>query len=522
MLGLPPFLPGLTDYRRCIDTIEAVVRKLTVAELEQLNRHHRRAGAPALTRGQFLKTPHGRALARISPFTAQPLDGNETISPPPAPWPTVAAVSNGAASEQQPSGGGGGAVRQCLAGIRVLELCRIIAGPTIGRCLAAHGASVLKVTSPRLPDVPFFPLDVNTGKHTASLDLRVSSDGGGKCDRAVFDALLEDADVIIDGYRPGALAALGYGPAELARRAACRGRGIVYVAEDCFGGTNTGYRTDDGANNEGGDGASAAGVGEGFGFEWAARPGWQQIADCATGVAWAQGAWMGLAEPVVPPFPMSDYGTGLLGATAALTALLRRAIHGGSWLCRTSLAQYDAFLLGLGELPTAEQARLRTQWARADEEGRMINGKKDKEGVAKGISNTSAATEACSNFFALRHSDSVDVVGACALQGMRRLHPALFAGAANGDGSDDTDAVPMTMQAAFSPGFGGVVCWPREALRVEGLAVGHVRPTRPNGFDEPSWDRWERDVRLFVLDSSPFPRLVNGGGCTNNSDGHAA
>ncbi|TDZ41528.1 hypothetical protein CTRI78_v009569 [Colletotrichum trifolii] len=71
-----------------------------------------------------------------------------------------------------------------------------------------------------------------------------------------------------------------------------RGRGIVYVSENCFG-----HRG-----------------------EWSARPGWQQqIADCVSGVAWEQGRFMGLDEPVVPPFPMSDYGTGCLGAVAAGT-----------------------------------------------------------------------------------------------------------------------------------------------------------------------------------------------------------
>lgn len=48
---------------------------------------------------------------------------------------------------------------QVLSGIRVLELCRIIAGPAIGRTLAEYGADVIKVTSPYLSDVPFFQVD---------------------------------------------------------------------------------------------------------------------------------------------------------------------------------------------------------------------------------------------------------------------------------------------------------------------------------------------------------------------------
>jgi crotonobetainyl-CoA:carnitine CoA-transferase CaiB-like acyl-CoA transferase len=164
---------------------------------------------------------------------------------------------------------------QALSGIRVLELCRIIAGPAIGRTLAEYGAQVIKVTSPNLSDVSFFQVDGNTGKHTCDLDLKSPSD------RQTFEELLQSADVVLDGYRPGSLDRLGYGPTQIVELIKGRGKGIVYVSEDCFG----------------------------YQGPWACRPGWQQIADCVTGVAWAQGEFMGLDEPVVPPFPMSDYGT---------------------------------------------------------------------------------------------------------------------------------------------------------------------------------------------------------------------
>lgn len=136
--------------------------------------------------------------------------------------------------------------RRPLAGIKVLELCRIIAGPVMGRILAEYGADVLKITSPNLSDVPFFQVDGNMGKHAAELDLKTPAG------REIFEALIEDADVILDGYRPGALAKLGYGPESFAERAQKRGKGFVYVNENCFG----------------------------YEGEWAQRPGWQQIADC--------------------------------------------------------------------------------------------------------------------------------------------------------------------------------------------------------------------------------------------------
>lgn len=184
----------------------------------------------------------------------------------------------------------------------------------MGRTLAEYGAQVIKVTSPNLSDVPFFQADGNTGKHTCDLDLKTPAG------RKAFEELLQTVDVILDGYRPGSLERLGYGPEQIVQLLKGCGKGIVYVGEDCFG----------------------------YKGEWAGRPGWQQIADCVTGLAWAQGKFMGLHKPVIPPFPMSDYGTGTMSAIAASTGLFRQAKEGGSWVDRTSLCQYDVFLLQLG------------------------------------------------------------------------------------------------------------------------------------------------------------------------------
>lgn len=306
---------------------------------------------------------------------------------------------------------------QVLAGIRVLELCRIIAGPAMGRTLASYGASVMKVTSPHLSDVPFFQVDGSTGKHCCELDLK-SADG-----RKAFEELLQTADVVLDGYRPGSLERLGYGPKQLVELTKARGKGIVYVAEDCFGPVG----------------------------EWSGRPGWQQIADCVSGIAWAQGKFMGLDEPVVPPFPMSDYGTGCMGAIAALTGLLNRATLGGSWVGRTSLVQYDIFLLRLGLYEESIQKRLR---ALHDED-----------------------------FFQLRHADSVDEVGKRALRSMKRVHPELF----------DSGMMIKSQSKAFNE----EICFVKGAVAVEGLSTGFLRSSRPNGYDKPTWDDWEIEEGLL-------------------------
>ncbi|PQE13225.1 caib baif family enzyme protein [Rutstroemia sp. NJR-2017a BBW] len=394
MIGLEPYRPDLTDYRECIDTIEKHVKQYTAEELEVMNARIKQAGVTALKWEDFRKTNHGRTLLSLPPWQVERLQDDS----PPCPFPeTTISLPN-----SKP---------QILSGIRVLELCRIIAGPAMGRTLAEYGAQVIKVTSPNLSDVPFFQVDGNTGKHTTDLDLK--SPAG----RTAFEELLQTADVILDGYRPGALERLGYGPNQIVELTKGRGKGIVYVSEDCFG----------------------------YQGEWAGRPGWQQIADCVTGVAWAQGQFMGLDEPVVPPFPMSDYGTGCMGAIAALTGLFKRAKEGGSWRGTTSLCQYDVFLLGLGLYDSDVQAKVRREH---DE-----------------------------RFFELRHADSVDEVGGRALKSMRRVHPELF---------DEKN-----MQKAFSKGFNEETRWCRSPVTIEGLRVGFDRASRPNGFDAPTWDNWE-------------------------------
>lgn len=97
-----------------------------------------------------------------------------------------------------------------LSGIRVLDLSRIIAGPMAGRALAELGAEVLRISAPDLPFVEGVVIDTGFGKRNAHADLAAETG------RAALAALARDADVVIDGFRPGALAAKGFGPADFA------------------------------------------------------------------------------------------------------------------------------------------------------------------------------------------------------------------------------------------------------------------------------------------------------------------
>lgn len=398
MVGLEGHRPDLTDYHECIKVIEDHVKQFTADQLEEMNAQIKQAGVTCLKWDDFRATEHGQTLLQQPPWKVESLE-TET---PPTPFPFKPS------SAPKP---------QILAGIRVLELCRIIAGPAMGRGLAEYGAEVIKVTAPHLSDVPFFQVDANIGKHTTDLNLKDAKD------RETFEQLLQSADVVLDGYRPGSLNRLGYGPTQLQEIAKQRGRGFVYVAENCFGHVGP----------------------------WSSRPGWQQIADCVTGVAWAQGHAMGLQEPVVPPFPMSDYGTGCMGTIAALVGLFRRAKSGGSYIGTTSLVQYDIYLLQLGLYDNEMMAKLRE--------------------------------EHDADFFGLRHHDSVDEVGKRALKTMRRTHPELFE--------------PRHMQACFSKGFDAEVKTIKPVVDIEGYWNGFLRSSRPNGFDKPTWEDWEVDEDML-------------------------
>jgi crotonobetainyl-CoA:carnitine CoA-transferase CaiB-like acyl-CoA transferase len=185
-----------------------------------------------------------------------------------------------------------------LSGIRVLDLTRVLAGPTCGRTLAEHGADVLRVTGPRLPDVEPFVIDTGHGKLSALLDL----DRGEDVKR--LQELAAGADVFVGGYRSGALERRGFGPQELAAAAG----GIVCVSINCYGHLGP----------------------------WRERAGWEQLAQSVTGLAHEHG---GAGAPALVPAAACDYTTGYLAALGALVGLLRRAREGGSWHVRASLCQ---------------------------------------------------------------------------------------------------------------------------------------------------------------------------------------
>jgi crotonobetainyl-CoA:carnitine CoA-transferase CaiB-like acyl-CoA transferase len=194
-----------------------------------------------------------------------------------------------------------------LSGIRVLDLTRVLAGPTCARTLAEHGANVLHITSPHLPTIDRFEMDTGHGKRQAFLDLNLPPEA------EQLRELVRGADVFSQGFQHGSLERRGFGAKQLARTRP----GIIYVSENAFG-------------HEG---------------PWMGRPGWEQLAQATTGVAVVQG---GADKPTLAPAAMNDYTTGYFAAMGTMIALRRRAQEGGSWLVRVSLSQTSMWYYRLG------------------------------------------------------------------------------------------------------------------------------------------------------------------------------
>src|ERR1043166_711193 len=265
---------------------EAVTRAVATwnaADLEEAIIAAKGAGGMARTHGEWAKHPQAAAVAalplmeiiRIGDAPPQPL--------PPGDRP--------------------------LSGVRVLDLTRVIAGPVCGRTLAVHGADVLWVTSPHLPQMMPLVIDNSRGKLSTYVDLREAQG------RDTLAALAREADIFVQGYRPGAVAGNGFSP----ERAAQLRPGIVYVSLSAY-------------SHEG---------------PWAKRRGFDSLVQNANGINDAEAQAAGTDKTMPLPCQAPDHAAGFLMAFGAMTALARRVTEGGSWHVRVSLAQTGHWFRGL-------------------------------------------------------------------------------------------------------------------------------------------------------------------------------
>ena len=210
----------------------------------------------------------------------------------------IGSLSPPAAGNEKPA-----EIKSALQGIKVLDLCIILAGPTCGRTMAEFGADVIKIDNPYRGQTIDFHNSVNRGKRSILLDLKTVE---GK---NIFWRLLEDADVVVQNYRKDKIHNLGLDYDEVRKRKP----DIIYASLNAYGHIGP----------------------------WASRPGHEQFAQAATGM---QTRFGGQGQPQIQPYAINDYGTGLMAAYGIGLALLHRGKTGQGQFIDTSLA-YSAMTL---------------------------------------------------------------------------------------------------------------------------------------------------------------------------------
>lgn len=314
-IGIDPETAPVKTTEEAAKYIAEHTSKLSPEKLEMTNLINGFCGSVVFSPQQWRESEMGRSLAAhpLVDVTKQ----EHAVPTPPVAFPPL-----------DPDD------RRPLAGIKVVEMTRVIAGPQIGAILAAYGADVIRINPPHLPDINVMQLTLNAGKRTVAVDLR---DAAGA---ALVRSLAAECDVFVNGFRANKLPRFGLGLDDLLRAAGARGRGVVYVSENCYG--KDGY--------------------------YAERPGWQQIADAAAGSAYVTGRSLDLpgGEAVLPSLPISDMSTGVLGAVGAMLGLKRRAAEGGSYYAHATLVGVNAYALkeevGLYPRQTVEECKERFQW----------------------------------------------------------------------------------------------------------------------------------------------------------------
>lgn len=276
-LGLPLEGKPSDDYDTVVQRVQDAIGVLESSALDTLmNDQYLQAGTIAYTADEYFATEHGKQSSKIGLYE---IIKDEGSSQPPSWWPETSASSP----------------KRPLAGLKVVDLTRVIAGPSITRSLAELGASVMRITSPDVTDISALHQDLNWGKWNAHLNLKQEAD------KEKLRALIRDADVVVDGYRPGVMERLGFGRQGIFDliKGSGRERGIIHARENCYG----------------------------WHGPFSKRSGWQQISDAVRisnmysevvsdyllirsqccGVSSSFAHAMGLDEATTPIFPNSDY-----------------------------------------------------------------------------------------------------------------------------------------------------------------------------------------------------------------------
>jgi hypothetical protein len=202
-----------------------------------------------------------------------------------------------------------GSVARPLAGLKVLDLTRVLAGPIASRFLAGLGADVLRIDPPTWDEPGVVP-EVTLGKRCARLDLQQPDD------RATFEALLKDADILLHGYRADALERLGYGAGQRHKLAP----GLIDVSLNAYG----------------------------WSGPWQNRRGFDSLVQMSSGIAEAGMGWKHADKPTPLPVQALDHGTGYLMAASVIVLLTQRLENGRGGSARLSLARTAKLLIEQG------------------------------------------------------------------------------------------------------------------------------------------------------------------------------
>lgn len=228
-LSLPPNIAA-ASFEEAFEPYMNAVAQLNSDELQNIatNKFHQ-AGTICYSVDDYNNSEHGKANEHIGLFEIH----HHMNSKQKASWWPSSPVSS---------------VKRPLAGLKIVDLTRVIAAPAVSRELAELGASVMRITSPEITDMSALHLDLNHGKWNACLDLK--SEG----DREKLRELIRGADIFLQGYRPHVLDKYGFGEQDILDLCKDRDRGIIYARENCYG----------------------------WNGPWKDRSGWQQISDAVS------------------------------------------------------------------------------------------------------------------------------------------------------------------------------------------------------------------------------------------------
>jgi hypothetical protein len=257
-IGLPLELDAPTIEDAWKPFMEKLGKIDSIAMQSIASEKYKQAGTICWTTEEFKNSEHGKANSHVGLFEIKEhhqSTPNQTQKP--CWWPDSPQTS----------------AKRPLAGLKVVDITRVIAAPAITRGLAELGASVMRVTAPHLVDYSSLHCDLQWGKWNCHLDFR------NEADRLKLRELIKDADVVVTAYRPYVLDKWGFGENDIMELCKDRERGIIYARENCYG----------------------------WHGPWAGRSGWQQISDACCGVSMEFGRAMGNDEAVTPVFPNSDY-----------------------------------------------------------------------------------------------------------------------------------------------------------------------------------------------------------------------